>query len=228
MKGEKGVILSERPWVFCVWLYIIVCLSWAPGWRSQTDVQTYATKFWHTRLFRPKLGMSRLWRPKLGIFRLPRPWWSVATFATKADTTRPCGSGNSVTGATNLANSRLSRPKWRRRNFPDQHGDGTTSKKIQGFRDRGGDGATFATKVDTARLRKRPDRPGRRDQKVHFPHFRDFQIEAETARLSRPRWRLCAQSRKLDKTARKMMFNSSSRQYRHSSSLIYKISQKLT
>ena len=92
------------------------------------------------------------------------------------------------TFATVLETARLSRPRRRRRKFPDQHGDVATNKKI--FRD-------FATEVVTARLKKqRRDRPSQRDQQVHFQDFRDrvgdgatFQTEAETARLSRTRRR---------------------------------------
>ena len=47
--------------------------------------------------------------------------------------------------------------------------------------------ATFATKVDTSRLKKqRRDRPGKRDQKWHFQVFRDV---VEAAQFSRSEWR---------------------------------------
>ena len=124
-------------------------------------------------------GMSRHSRPRFTISRLSRPKNSGATFATEVDTARPCGSGKSATGATNVSHfqtfqtemetARLFRPKWRRRDL----------KKF--FR-------AFATDVETARLKKqRLDRPGERDQKVHFQVFRDrgadgatFQTETET------------------------------------------------
>ena len=82
----------------------------------------------------------------------------------------------------NLAVSRLSRLRWRRRDFTNQHGDGATFKKVfQGFRDRCGYGAT----QETVRLKKqRRDRSGQRDQKVLF---HDLRNRGGAARLSRPR-----------------------------------------
>ena len=109
---------------------------------------------------------------------------------------RPCGSGNGVTGATKpsyfqtfqnkMETARLSRPTWRRRDF---------KKVFQGFLDRGGDGATFATMVDTARLRKWRDSKGNGANGLasatKMCTFKTFATEVDTARLCRPkrRWR---------------------------------------
>ena len=100
---------------------------------------------------------------------------------------RPCGSGNGVTGATKpsyfqtlqnkMETARLSRPKWRRRDF---------KIKFQGFLDRGGDGATIATIEDTARLRKWRDSKGNGAtglaSAIEMCTFETFQTEVETAR----------------------------------------------
>ena len=72
--------------------------------------------------------------------------------------------------------ARLSRPRQRRRDFPDQGGDGATfqtkaetaslsrsRRRRRDFQNQGGDGATFQNKAETARL-SRPSRR-RRDQK---------------------------------------------------------------
>ena len=107
---------------------------------------------------------------------------------------RPCGSGNGVTGATKLSyfqtfqnkmeTAQLSRPTWRRRDF---------KKVFQVFLDRGGDGATFATKVDTARLRKRRDSKGNGvtglASATKMCTFKTFATEMETERLCRPKRR---------------------------------------
>ena len=110
----------------------------------------------------------------------------------------------------NLAISRLSRTRWRRRDFSDQHGDGTTLKKF--FR-------AFSTEVETARLSRprwilrdsgngafskataRPAWPARPKcalSRLSRPSWRrrvfadrsgdgaTFQTKAETAQLSRP------------------------------------------
>ena len=105
--------------------------------------------------------------------------------------------GNDATFETKAETAQHYRPRWRRRDFLDQHGDGATFKKgFQGFRDQGGYGAT----QETARLKKqRREQPGHWDQKVPFQDFRDqggdgatFQTKAETARLRnnslRPWW----------------------------------------
>ena len=83
--------------------------------------------------------------------------------------------------ATKAETARLSRPRRRRHDFPDQQGDGV----FQGFLDRGGDGPTFATMVDTARLRKRRDSKKKSDQEF-IPRDQGgdgatFQTEVETA-----------------------------------------------
>ena len=74
-------------------------------------------------------------------------------------------------------------------------------KSFRGFRVRCRDGATFAIKVDTARLKKQwRDRFGQRDKKLHVQDFRyrggngaTIQTKAEAARLSRTRRRRCDQ-----------------------------------
>ena len=107
---------------------------------------------------------------------------------------RPCGSGNGLTGATKpsyfqtfqnkMETARLSTPTWRRRDC---------KKVLQGFLDRGGDGATFATMVDTARLRKRRDSKGNGAtglaSATEMCTFKTFATEVETARLCRPKRR---------------------------------------
>ena len=107
---------------------------------------------------------------------------------------RPCGSGNGVTGATKptyfqtfqnkMETARLSRPKWRRRDF---------KKVFQGFLDRSGDGATFVTMVDMVRLRKRRDFKGNGATSLasatKMCTFKTFATKVETVRLCRPKRR---------------------------------------
>ena len=112
-----------------------------------------------------------------------------------------------MTFQTKAEKAQFSRPRWRRRDFPDQDGDGATNKNFlatdvdtarlsiprrrrRDFSDRGGNGATkkqfFATVLDIARIdqsewrRPRPKRK-RRD----FPDYGEdgatFQTEAEMA-----------------------------------------------
>ena len=104
---------------------------------------------------------------------------------------RPCGSGNGVTGATKpsyfqtfqnkMETARLSRPTWRRRDLKKNF--------FQGFLDRGGEGATFATMVDAVRLRKRRDSKGNGKtglaNATKMCTFKTFATEVETARLCR-------------------------------------------
>ena len=80
--------------------------------------------------------------------------------------------------------SRLSRTRWRRCDFPDQHGDGATKKNL--FR-------ASTTKVDMAGLRKRRDSKsdgatGLASAAKNF-NSKSFVTEVETTRLLRPRRR---------------------------------------
>ena len=99
-------------------------------------------------------------------------------------------------------------------NFRDRGGDGTTKNhfiatvveasdfRVQtrgDFSDQGGDGATFQTEAETARLRNNSLRPWwmRRDfsnqsgdSPDHGAYGATFQNKAQTARLSRPRRRI--------------------------------------
>ena len=78
---------------------------------------------------RPSFGMSRISRPRFAISRLSRPKNAAAFFMTQVETART---------------SRL----MKRRDRRDQ------IQPFPGFRDRGGYGATFATKAEAARLRR--------------------------------------------------------------------------
>ena len=100
--------------------------------------------------------------------------------------------------------ARLSRPRLRRRDFPDQGGNGATFQtkaettrpfrprwRRRDFSDQGGDGATkivfLATEVDTVQL-------SRLSRRRRYPSDQDgdgatFQTKAETARLFRPKRR---------------------------------------
>ena len=164
------------------------------------DFRDWKTK---ARLFRPRrirrdpAAQETAWpaRANLAISRNSRPRWRRRDFPDQhgdfqksfSGLSRPkwrrCDSGN---GATQKATartawpvgsksplSRLSRPRWKQRDFQDQGGDGTTKNHFiatvveaarlsrsewrrQDFPDQGGDGATkkqfFTTVVDTARL----------------------------------------------------------------------------
>ena len=130
-----------------------------------------------------------------------RPWWMRRDFSNQI------GNELSTVHTARLSRKRTETPRLsgarrRRRDISDQDGDGATLKKVfQGFLDRGGDGATFATKVDTARLKRQlRSRFGQRDKNVLFQDFRDrggdgatFQTEAETTRpiiiSLRPCWK---------------------------------------
>ena len=162
-----------------------------------SHVQTLATKTWHFQTFATMIirrdyrdrsgggatktsrlifGMSRLSRPRVAISRLSRPKNYGATFATEADTARPCGS--------NLAISRLSRPRWQWRDFPDQRGDGATLKK--NFR-------AFLTEVERARLSRpwwiRRDSGNGATQKATARPAGPARPKSALSRLSPPRWR---------------------------------------
>ena len=142
-------------------------------------------------------AMSRLSRTRVAISRLSRLKNSGATFATEADTARPCGSGNGVTGAIKLSyfqtfqtkmETQFFRPTWRRRDF---------KKKIAGlsrpigrrrdFRDQGG---YIATQKATAR----PAWPARPEMALSSFSRRSgsgatFAFRVEAVRLSRLRRR---------------------------------------
>ena len=118
---------------------------------------------------------------------------------------------------TQMETARLSRPTWKRRDFKKNfQGFFSTKvetarlkknfrafstevetarlkKKFQGFFDQGGDGATFATMMNTARLRKRRKSKGNGANGLASANknwtFKTFANEVETARLSRPRQR---------------------------------------
>ena len=88
--------------------------------------------------------------------------------------------------------SRFSRPRWRRRDFPDRGRDGATNNHF--YRDRSGSGATFAFRAETVRTTvhtARLSRPRRRRR--DFPDQGGkgaiFQTKAETTRLSRSKRR---------------------------------------
>ena len=116
-------------------------------WRDQNIathiwyVQTLATKSCYFQTFATE-KLRRDFRDRKTTARLSRPRriWRDPEGQEMAWPARP-----------NLAISRLSRTRWRRRYFPDQHGEGATLKKF--FRD-------FSTMVDTVRLRKRRDSKG--------------------------------------------------------------------
>ena len=163
--------------------------------------QTFATKTWHFQTFatmmirrdfsdgsevaRPKHRDSDLvcpdFRDRKTQARLSRPKriQCEPAFQEMARSARPSS-----------AISRLSRPRWRRRAFPGQHGDGATKKKFSGlprpmsrrrdFCDQSGYGAT---------QKARRDRLGQRDKKLHVQDFRyrggdgaTIQTEEETTR----------------------------------------------
>ena len=122
-----------------------------------------------------------------------------AIFQTKADTARlfrpmrrrrdqrtilsergGCGATLAIRAEmpkTKADTARLFRTRRRRRDFPAQ----------------GGDSATFATKVDTTRLRKRHDSKSNGATCLASVtkncNFKTFATEVDTALLSRPRWR---------------------------------------
>ena len=167
-----------------------------------------ATKTWHFQTFATMMirrdyrdrsggGATKTSRHIIGIYR-----------KTKARLSRPCGSGNGVTGATKLSNFQTFAPKMdtaRLRSRRDSKSNGATGlgpnspfSKIlrprwrQGdFPDRGGDCATknqFIAKVVEAAWFLRSEWR-RRDVLDQGGDSATFQIKAETAWLSRPRRR---------------------------------------
>ena len=180
-------------------------INWAtpvPGSRSQTHVQTFATKFCHVQTFQTKIRHVQTLATKTWLFQtfttmmirrdsylvypdsrdqeLPFP--DFRNRKTKARLSRPrrirrdrVAQETAWPARPNLAISRLSRPRWRRRDFPDQHGDGATLKKF--FR-------AFSTEVETARLSRpwwiRPIEPnGVMSNRAIFP-------QAKTVRRYKP------------------------------------------
>ena len=186
-------------------------------WRPWWSVATIATV---AEVARPKHRDSYLVCPDSRDQELPFP--DFRDRKTKARLSRPrriwrdpAAQEMAWPARLNLAISRLSRTRWKRRNFPDQHGDGATLKKF--FR-------AFSTEVETARLSRprwirrdsgngatpkataRPAWPARPKcalSRLSRPRWRrhvfadrsgdgaTFQTKAETARLSRPmrKWR---------------------------------------
>ena len=144
-----------------------------PGSRSQTHVQTFATKFWHVQTFQTKIRHVQTLATKT---------WHFQTFATmmiRCDYRDRSGGGATKTSRLIFTNSL--RPRWIRRDS----GNGATQKAtarpawparsnihFQHFRDRGGDGATFQTEVETARPRI-----------ISRPNFGMFRLSQPTARL---------------------------------------------
>ena len=184
--------------------------------------QTFATKTWHFQTFatmmirrdfsdgsevaRPKHRDSDLvcpdFRDRKTQARLSRPKriQCEPAFQKMARSARPSS-----------AISRLSRPRWRRRAFPGQYGDGATKKKFSGlprpmsrrrdFRNQSGYGATqkamarpawsarqkiARSRLSLPRWRRRdyPDRGGDNATKNQL-----FVTVVEAARCSRSEWK---------------------------------------
>ena len=186
----------QPAWINCITIS-------TPGSRSQTHVQTFATKFWHVQTFQTKIRYVQSFATKMirrdyrdrseggaiktsrlifGMSRLSRPRVAISRLSRQRLIRRdPAAQETASPARPNLAISRLSRPRWRRRDFPDQHGDRVFKKKFS---------RAFSTEVETARLSRPwwiPRDSGNGATKKCT--FKTFATKVETTRLSRPRRR---------------------------------------